>query len=168
MPYPYISEQQSLARRRALAQALQSQSFEPLQEPNYPGAAISPVQGIAKMVQALMGGLAQRRLDKEQTGLESKIQDERTRRTLQMMDALVPQAQGSSVNVGMAPMQSMPYPGGTSQDMTPPGDRSVGFPPSPQALDARSRQVQALGTGFASPMPAEQGMAQALLGQMGQ
>src|SRR5439155_23795118 len=102
MPYPYISEQQSLARRRALAQALQSQSFEPLQEPNYPGAAISPIQGVAKMVQALMGGLAQRRLDKEQTGLESRIQDERTRRALEMMAALVPQAQGRRVNVGTA------------------------------------------------------------------
>src|SRR5206468_9755605 len=72
-----------------------------------------------KMVQALMGGLAQRRLDKEQTGLESKIQTER----------------GGLVQALLNSPGSTQY-----QDVvTPGGTRQVSLPPSPAlstALDS--------------------------------
>lgn len=44
----------------------------PIDMPNYPGAQVSPLQGYAKIAQALFGALGQRKLDKEQSALDTQ------------------------------------------------------------------------------------------------
>src|SRR5437773_1041539 len=105
---PYSARQQSLNRRRALALALQQQAMQPIQAPDYPGAKTSAWQGIAQMANALMAGLANRRLDKEQTGLSADIQGQRNTMMEKIARAAIPEAQGTTGTLPMAPTQNLP------------------------------------------------------------
>lgn len=71
---PYDPRQQAIDRRRALAQALQQQAYTPIEAPPVAGANISPLQGIAKIVQAIAGQYQNRKLDKQQAALNQEIQ----------------------------------------------------------------------------------------------
>src|SRR2546430_1722867 len=105
---PYEAKQQSLNRRRQMAQLLQQQSMAPMEEPNYPGAQISPWQGAAKLAQALIAGLTNRKLDQEQTGLSAEIQGQRNTMMEKIARAAIPEAQGTTGMLPMAPTQNMP------------------------------------------------------------
>src|SRR6266581_3838888 len=89
---PYDPRQQQLQRRRALAMALQQQAIEPIETP--PGGAVSWTQGAAKLVQALMAGLSNRKLDREQAGLYDTLMGERKAQAAQLVAGALPAAQG--------------------------------------------------------------------------
>jgi hypothetical protein len=64
---PYQLQQQELDRRQKMAEILQQQAFEPVQAGSYQGiqAPISPVQGLAKVLQMYL-------VNKNQEGLKSE------------------------------------------------------------------------------------------------
>src|SRR6266446_2478740 len=101
-PYPYAAQQAEIDRRRKMAQALQQQAMEPIEQPTMPGVRISPVQGLAKLLQQFSGQYQQGKLDKEQRALDTARQTEQVRRGKEMAQMLVPQANPAdyAVNVG--------------------------------------------------------------------
>ena len=68
---PYQLQQQELDRRQKMAEILQQQAFEPIQAGSYQGiqAPISPVQGLAKMLQMYLSNKTQEGLKSEQKAL---------------------------------------------------------------------------------------------------
>jgi len=68
---PYQLQQQDLDRRQKMAEILQQQSFEPVQAGSYQGiqAPISPVQGLAKVLQMYLANKNQEGIKTEQKAL---------------------------------------------------------------------------------------------------
>jgi hypothetical protein len=68
---PYQLQQQELDRRQKMAEILQQQAFEPVQAGSYQGiqAPISPVQGLAKVLQMYLANKNQEGLKSEQKAL---------------------------------------------------------------------------------------------------
>lgn len=68
---PYQLQQQELDRRQKMAEILQQQAFEPVQAGSYQGiqAPISPVQGLAKVLQMYLSNKTQEGLKSEQKAL---------------------------------------------------------------------------------------------------
>jgi len=68
---PYQLQQQDLDRRQKMAEILQQQSFDPIQAGSYQGiqAPISPVQGLAKVLQMYLANKTQEGLKTEQKAL---------------------------------------------------------------------------------------------------
>ena len=68
---PYQLQQQELDRRQKMAEILQQQAFEPIQAGSYQGiqAPISPVQGLAKVLQMYLSNKNQEGLKTEQKAL---------------------------------------------------------------------------------------------------
>ena len=73
---PYQLQQQELDRRQKMAEILQQQAFEPVQAGSYMGiqAPISPVQGLAKVLQMYLSNKTQEGLKEEQKALGEKYQ----------------------------------------------------------------------------------------------
>lgn len=66
---PYSAQQESIAQRRRMAQALQQQAQAPLEMPQTPGVLISPYAGLAKILQGVIGGYQQAEAAKEYKAL---------------------------------------------------------------------------------------------------
>jgi hypothetical protein len=73
---PYQLQQQELDRRQKMAEILQQQAFEPVQAGSYQGiqARISPVQGLAKVLQMYLANENQKDLVTQQKALGEKYQ----------------------------------------------------------------------------------------------
>lgn len=73
---PYLAEQTEIERRRRIAEALQMQGMQPIEIPQTPAGGfavpISPMQGLAKIAQSLMGGYGQRKSAEETKGLTDR------------------------------------------------------------------------------------------------
>ena len=70
----YSADLSEIERRRALAQALQEQSMQPIQAGGVPGTAIHPFQGLAKMAQAWAGKKQAEKSQEQQRQLAGKSQ----------------------------------------------------------------------------------------------
>jgi hypothetical protein len=139
-PYPYNAEEQALARRQQMAQALQQQAMQPIQMPDVPGANASWVQVLAKALQGAIAGHERGKLDTQQKALEQKMLTERAGRANEMANALIGKPPDSSVTVPMAPTQAMPVPSTLTpedaQSQQMPGSEPYSPPmPAPQAQD---------------------------------
>ena len=66
---PYSAQQESIARQRRMAQALQQQAQAPMETPQTPGVLISPYAGLAKVLQGVYGGYQEAEADKEYKNL---------------------------------------------------------------------------------------------------
>lgn len=155
----YNSQQQSLNRRRQMAQALQQESMLPIEMPQYPGANVSWTQGAAKLAQALFAGLQNRKLDKQQAALDEQTTAERQAQIAALAqamgrpdlapalsgefgkeilaDALAGNRQAESNEAAMARVLA---------GQTPPAPRNID-PLSPQGIAAtveRDKQLQGL------------------------
>jgi hypothetical protein len=75
---PYTVEQQAIDRRRRMAELLQQQAAAPMEMPSTPGVQISPLGGLAKVLQSYMGAKAEQDAFAEQKALGEKYQTERT------------------------------------------------------------------------------------------
>lgn len=76
-PTDYSAEQQSIERQRKLAELLQQQSMQPLDTNQMAGGyvlPVSPVAGLAKMLQAYNGAQGQRTADEKQKALSAQAQ----------------------------------------------------------------------------------------------
>lgn len=140
------AKQQAINRRRALALALQEQAFDPLQAPRIPGAAISPLEGLAKLAQIISGAYQNSKLDKEQAALSQQMQAQKDTRAQTLAQALTPQAPQEQVTL---PEQNLGLP-------IPLGDTTMMNPPSEAALAQRETRKQSLAAALASPDPMDQ------------
>ena len=75
---PYTVQQQAIDRRRRMAELLQQQAAAPMEMPSTPGVQISPLGGLAKIVQSYMGSKAEQDALAEQKALSQKYQTEKT------------------------------------------------------------------------------------------
>jgi hypothetical protein len=70
---PYTAEQQAMDRRRKMAEAMQQQAVAPIEMPTVPGAKVSHLQGLAKLLQGYIAGKNLDRADQEQKDYELAI-----------------------------------------------------------------------------------------------
>ena len=68
---PITAEQSAIQRRQKMAEALQQQAQQPLEMPTTAGVQISPLVGLAKVLQGYMGGRAEQQALAEQKKYES-------------------------------------------------------------------------------------------------
>lgn len=74
-PTDFQTQQQAIERQRRIAEALQQQSMEPMQGQTVPGGFYvppSPVQGLAKLAQALVAQRSMERADERQAELSDR------------------------------------------------------------------------------------------------
>lgn len=70
------TQQESINRRRQMAQALQQSAILPIQSQR-PDVPIHATQGLAKLAEALFAGLINRKLDKQQSALDTQTEADR-------------------------------------------------------------------------------------------
>ena len=68
---PLTVEQESLDRRRKMAEAMQQQAILPIEMPNVPGAKVSHLQGFAKLLQGYIAGKNLERAEEEKKQYEA-------------------------------------------------------------------------------------------------
>jgi hypothetical protein len=68
---PLTAEQESLDRRRKMAEAMQQQAILPIEMPTVPGAKVSPLQGFAKLLQGYIAGKNLERAEEEKKQYEA-------------------------------------------------------------------------------------------------
>jgi len=87
---PYAAQAADIARRQKMAAIMQTQAFQPIEKFSYNGieARISPYQGLAKMLQAYMGGRGQAAALEEQKALGEKVRSERQGEIKDFMGAM--------------------------------------------------------------------------------
>jgi hypothetical protein len=68
---PMTAEQAAIQRRQKMAEALQQQAQQPLEMPTTAGVQISPLAGLAKVLQGYMGGRAEQQALADQKKYES-------------------------------------------------------------------------------------------------
>ncbi len=154
---PLDAQQAALNRRRALALALQQQSMEPIAAPPVRGAQISPVEGIAKLAQALVGNLSNRRLDKEQSALSDQQQQQRESQALALSNTVTPQPQGLTAPMAQPQEAQIPGVNAVTAQSAPPMPTTL--PVGPGQVQGREQAVSALARALTSqdPMMAESG-----------
>jgi len=87
---PYAAQAADIARRQKMAEIMQAQALQPIEKFSYNGieARISPYQGLAKMLQAYMGGRGQAAALEEQKALGEKVRSERQGEMKDFMGAM--------------------------------------------------------------------------------
>lgn len=68
---PLTAEQESLDRRRKMAEAMQQQAILPIEMPTVPGAKVSHLQGFAKLLQGYIAGKNLERAEEEKKQYEA-------------------------------------------------------------------------------------------------
>lgn len=103
---PYSSQQESIARRRRMAQALQQQAQTPLEMPQSPGVLISPYAGLAKVLQGLVGGYQEAEAAKEYKALGEEARTNQATDFAKVIGAL--KAPGQEAIVGQDAVDFVP------------------------------------------------------------
>jgi hypothetical protein len=68
---PFTAEQAAMDRRRKMAEAMQQQAILPIDMPTVPGAKVSHIQGLAKLLQGYIAGKNLDRAQQEQKDYEA-------------------------------------------------------------------------------------------------
>ena len=68
---PFTAEQAAIERRRKMAEALQQQAQQPMELPTTPGVQLSPLGGLAKVLQSYMGARAEQQALADQKKYEA-------------------------------------------------------------------------------------------------
>ena len=71
---PYTAESEAIARKMRLADVLQQQSMMPIEMPTQAGVHVSPLAGLAKMLQAYKGSKKSEQATQEAKDLQAKYQ----------------------------------------------------------------------------------------------
>jgi hypothetical protein len=97
---PYQLQQQDLDRRQKMAEILQQQAFEPVQAGSYQGiqAPISPVQGLAKVLQMYLSNKNQEGLKTEQKALGEQYKADTTADIQRLIQGLQGRAATPEIN----------------------------------------------------------------------
>ena len=114
-PQDWTAQQEDIARRRKLAELMQTQATQPIERfsaPNTGEAPISWTQGLAKMLQAYTGAKQQQALTQEQKDLYQQQQGQYTQAGQQLMNAVTPRpATEAQPNINPVDDNGTPMPG---------------------------------------------------------
>jgi hypothetical protein len=92
---PYTVEQAAMDRRRKMAESMQQQSILPIEMPNVPGAKVSHLQGLAKILQSYVANKNLEKADAEQKAFGEKYQIEKTGQFQELLRLLSAPAQAA-------------------------------------------------------------------------
>ena len=155
-PGPYDEDYRSLARREQMAQILQQQALQPIEVGAYQGiqAPVSPLSGIAKVLQGYLAGNQLDEADKARKELEYKAIDDQYRMVgLPVPDRAKPQALAQAL----------------AQPATPSANYGEGMPPAvsaPQAANMPQAETMPVAQSFPiGPSGATQNLPNAELAQ---
>lgn len=141
-PGPYDEDYRSIARREQMAQILQQQALQPLEAGSYQGiqAPISPLAGIAKVLQGYFAGQQMDEADKGRRELDLKAIDDQYRmvglqppdrtKPQQLAQALAQPTAATNYGEGMPPTANMPSNTNMPQTQTAPVAQSFPIGPS--------------------------------------
>jgi len=177
VPGPYDEDYRSLARREQMAQILQQQAFQPIDVGSYQGiqAPISPLSGIAKVLQGYFAGQQMDAADKGRKDLELKSIDDQYRMVgLPVPDRTKPQALAQALaqpatpsanyGEGMPSVVSAPQAANMPQAETMPVAQSFPIGPSGATQNLPNAQLaqalQAQGQPQGQPQVQPQGVPQ--------
>jgi len=71
---PYTAESEAIAKKLRMAELLQQQAMQPIELPTMPGVRVSPLSGLAKMLQAYGASKQSERATEEQKALAERYQ----------------------------------------------------------------------------------------------
>ena len=112
--FDYAPQRSKIARKRALAQALQQQGMAPLETNRMSGGwavPISPFEGLAKLAQTYVGGMAGKAAEKDQADLAKTAQgDYRTSLAAALKNDFTPEQIESLTAAGSNPMAAQQMP----------------------------------------------------------
>ena len=112
--FDYAPQRSRIARKRALAQALQQQGMAPLETNRMSGGwavPISPFEGLAKLAQTYVGGMAGKAAEKDQADLAKTAQgDYRTSLAAALKNDFTPEQIESLTAAGSNPMAAQQMP----------------------------------------------------------
>jgi hypothetical protein len=132
---PYQLQQQELDRRQKIAEILQQQAFEPVQAGSYQGiqAPISPVQGLAKVLQMYLANKNQEGIKTEQKALGEQYQADTSSDIQRLIKGL--QGQAAVPEMQQQPMAAdfadNPNLASTFAEMSPDQQKSMTMPAMP-------------------------------------
>jgi hypothetical protein len=104
---PYEQQIEEMKRRQQMAEMLQQQAFQPLESQVAPGGMVvptSPVLGLAKMLQAYMGGKQLRDIEKQRGEVEKGARSE----ALDYLRSFNPEQK--TIGMGEAAVSQLPMP----------------------------------------------------------
>lgn len=132
---PYDEQLEKLRRRQRMADLLQQQAMEPLESQVAPGGYVvptSPLLGLAKMLQAYMGGREQSNIDKELAGIREETTDAMRGITGRMFGERPTQYDKMGLPIGREPY--------TPPDLTP--DEMGNTPRAPKPIALQPGQAE--------------------------
>jgi hypothetical protein len=161
-PGPYDAQLASINRRERMAQLMQQQALQPMEINSYQGiqAPISPLQGIAKMLQMYAGMTAGDRSDEARADIGRKMRDEGAQQIASLEGtpaiAAVPATPGTSFAPTGADFEDNPNlpvaPSGNVEIAGTPGRPAVpSMPLSEEAKKQRLIQILTSGNPYATP-----------------
>jgi hypothetical protein len=163
VPGPYDSELAAIARREKMAQIMQQQALQPLEINSYQGiqAPISPLQGIAKVLQMYAGMTASDRGDEARAELGKKIRTEGAEQIAGLDGRPAQPAIAPTLGTSFAPMGA-DYEDNPNLQVAPSGNVEMAGTPGRAAIPAmplsdeqrKQRLVQILSGGnpYAAPV----------------
>ena len=119
IPSPYSAELAAIQRRERMAQIMQQQAFQPIEINSYQGiqAPISPLSGLAKMLQMYLGASGQDRADEARAGVAKKMETDTQTQLARLLGS-----QGTPAMPGTpATMGTPEIPGTPASSFTPMG-----------------------------------------------
>ena len=163
VPGPYDSELAAIARREKMAQIMQQQALQPLEINSFQGfqAPISPLQGIAKVLQMYAGMTASDRGDDARAELGKKIRQEGAQQLASLDGTPAQPAIAPTPGTSFAPM-SADYEDNPNLQVAPSGNVETpgtpgrpAIPAMPLSEDERKRrlvQILSGGNPYAAPV----------------
>jgi hypothetical protein len=174
---PYTSQMEAIAQRRKMAELLSQQAMQPLEMPQVAGARVSPLAGLAKLLQAYTGRTMREEALAEQKSLANQYQTDTSADFSSLLKALTPTAAVPEGPSSFTPnvserdvvenprMQMMPErddTGGIIEDGQP-GAGNFGVTPGTPAIPATAGELSAKGFGeMKTDVGKQQYMAQLL------
>jgi len=150
---PYAAAQSGIDRRRLMALALQRESMAPIVLPQVRGARVSPLEGISKIAQSLLGQYQNAGLDQEQQALAGQEQQSRLAQALSLSNQVVPQTPGDTTP---PPVSGLPLP-----ELAPSAPPTIQEPQS--VRDTRDTAVSSLAKALSSSDPTMRDAGKTLL-----
>jgi hypothetical protein len=96
---PYTAESEAIAKKLRMAELLQQQAMQPIEMPTTPGVRVSPLSGLAKLLQAYGASKQSERATEEQRALAEKYQGDVSGDFQAMIRALQAPAQAGQPTV---------------------------------------------------------------------
>lgn len=108
---PYSQKAEEIARRQRMAQALQESGSQVLQMPTTPGVAISPIAGLAKVLESGLGAYQEAKAQKDYAALQNEYRTNYNKQLGEMARLIsAPEVKGVAGQEAIEPQASVQEP----------------------------------------------------------